>query len=88
MAPHRADRKLGRTEAEMPKLTVITEGGRYEIENDTVANVAELFEAVRGPLNIPANATAQVNGAPATGATPLVDGDEVATTKPAGAKGV
>jgi hypothetical protein len=71
----------------MPKLTIRTEGGSYEFENDSVENVAELLAATRDSLNIPANATVQVNGAPATPETRLADGDEVATTKPAGRKG-
>ena len=72
----------------MPKLTVITEGGRYEFENDTVANVGDLLREAAPILNIAPNASVAVNGAAATAATPLADGDEVATTKPAGRKGI
>ena len=72
----------------MPKLTIVTEGGRYEFENESVANVADLLREVAPLLNISATASVAVNGAPATGATAVSDGDEVSTTKPAGAKGV
>lgn len=71
----------------MPKLTIVTEGGRYEFENDSVENVADLLREAAPILNIAPTATVAVNGAPATAATPLADGDEVATTKPAGRKG-
>lgn len=72
----------------MPKLTIVTEGGRYEFENDTVENVSDLLREAAPILNISASATVAVNGQPATNATALRDGDEVATTKPAGRKGV
>lgn len=72
----------------MPKLTVITNGGTYEFENDSVQNVGDLLREAAPILGISATANVAVNGAPATAATPLADGDEVATTKPAGQKGV
>lgn len=72
----------------MPKVTIVTAGGRFEVENDTVQNVADLLAEVRDTFNIPTDATVAVNGAAATGTTPLADGDEVATTKAAGAKGI
>jgi hypothetical protein len=72
----------------MPKITVTTPGGTFEIENDSVENVTDLFREVADTLGIDATAAVAVNGAPATGATPLADGDRVQTTKAAGAKGV
>lgn len=71
----------------MPKITVITEGGRTEFENDSVENVAALVQQAGPALGIGPNANIAVNGAAATGDTPLADGDEVTTTKPAGRKG-
>lgn len=72
----------------MPKLTIVTEGGRYEFENDSVENVGDLLREAAPILNIGANANVAVNGAAATASTPLANGDEVSTTKPAGRKGV
>lgn len=71
----------------MPLVRVITEGGTIEYENETVANVRDLVAEVGPLLNIPATAQFAVNGVPATEDTPLVEGDEVTTTKPAGRKG-
>jgi molybdopterin converting factor small subunit len=71
----------------MPKLRIITEGATLEFENDSVANVADLLRETAGLLNISASANIAVNGAPASASTPLADGDEVTTTKPAGRKG-
>jgi hypothetical protein len=71
----------------MPKLTIVTEGGRYEFENDSVQNVGDLLRETSAILNIPSTASVAVNGAPATAATTIADGDEVSTTKPAGRKG-
>lgn len=71
----------------MPKITVITEGGRYEFENETVENVADLVAQAGPSLGLTASASLAVNGAAATGETPLADGDEVTATKPAGRKG-
>lgn len=71
----------------MPKVTITTAGGVFEVENDTVANVADLLREVADTFNISPDANVDVNGRPATGDTPLVDGDEIATTKAAGAKG-
>lgn len=71
----------------MPKITVVTEGGTYTFENDTVENVAALIAQTGEALGIASNANIQVNGRPATAETPLRDGDEVSTTKPAGRKG-
>lgn len=70
----------------MPKLTIVTEGGSYVFENDSVENVADLLAATSETLNLGGNIA--VNGAPATPETPVADGDEVTTTKPAGQKGV
>lgn len=72
----------------MPSVTVQTDGGTYTVENADVQNVADLLTAIAPTLGIPASATAQVNGRPATGRTRLNDRDEVAFTKAAGAKGV
>lgn len=69
------------------KVSVITEGGRVEFENGDVTNIADLIREAGPLLNISANANLAVNGAPATPSTPLADGDEVTTTKPAGRKG-
>jgi molybdopterin converting factor small subunit len=69
------------------KVSIITEGGRVEFENDTVENVRALVEAVGPSLNIGTGANIAVNGEPADLDTPLADGDEVTTTKPAGSKG-
>lgn len=71
----------------MPKLTIVTEGGRYEFENDTVANVSDLLREAAPILNISGSASVAVNGEPATAETPVADGDEVSTMKPAGTKG-
>lgn len=71
----------------MPKLRIITEGSTLEFENDSVANVRDLLEATSGLLNISPTATLAVNGVPATPETPVNEGDEVSTTKPAGRKG-
>lgn len=71
----------------MPRIKIVTEGSSVEIENDTVQNVADLLREVAPTLNIAAGANVAVNGAPATPETPLADGDEVTTTKPAGTKG-
>jgi molybdopterin converting factor small subunit len=70
------------------KVSIVTEGGRVEFENDSVENVAALIAAVGPSLNIGNGANIAVNGEPATLDTPLADGDEVTTTKPAGRKGV
>lgn len=75
-------------EAEMPKITVITEGGRVEFENDSVQNVADLVRLAGPSLNIGAEANIAVNGVAASDDTELAEGDEVTTTKPAGTKGV
>lgn len=72
----------------MPSITVITETGRYVIENDTVANVADLLKEAKAILNLGEGQNVAVNGQPATSATPLADGDTVTTTKPAGKKGL
>lgn len=71
----------------MPKLRIVTEGATMEFENDSVANVADLLRETAGILNISGQANIAVNGAPATPETPLAEGDEVTTTKPAGRKG-
>ena len=69
------------------KLTIVTEGGRYEIENDSAENIAAVLAAVGPSLNIAPNASVALNGAAATPATPVADGDEISLTKPAGRKG-
>lgn len=71
----------------MPRITIKTEGSEVSIENETVANVADLLREVAPILNIGENVSLAVNGEPATPETPLQDGDEVTTTKPAGTKG-
>ena len=71
----------------MPSITVITEGGRVVFENDSVENVADLVRLAGPSLNIGVGANIAVNGEAATDETPLADGDEVTTTKPAGTKG-
>lgn len=71
----------------MPLVRVITEGATIEFENETVANVRDLVREAGPLLNIAQGATIAVNGVPATEETPLADGDEVTTTKPAGRKG-
>jgi hypothetical protein len=50
-------------------------------------NIRELLAAVRDEFNIPAGATALVDGATADEDTILEDGAEVAFNKPAGQKG-
>ena len=72
----------------MPSIRIVSEGSDITIENGTVENVADLLREVAGTLNIGANASIAVNGVPATPETPLADGDEVTTTKPAGTKGL
>lgn len=69
----------------MPKFTVITEGGRYEFENDSVANVADLVREIGPALNLSGNLS--VNGVDATPETPVTDEDEIYSTKAAGTKG-
>lgn len=71
----------------MPSVTIVTAGGRFTVENDTVENVADLLREVADTFNIDVNQTVAVNGAVADGNTPLADGDEVTTTKAGGAKG-
>ena len=71
----------------MPLVRVITEGATIEFENGDVQNVGDLIREAGPLLNIPSSATIAVNGAPATAETPLAEGDEVTTTKPAGRKG-
>lgn len=71
----------------MPRIKIITEGSTIEIENETVANVADLLREVAPMLNISNTANVAVNGVPAALDTPLYDDDEVTTTKPAGTKG-
>lgn len=70
------------------KVTVVTEGGRttYTFENGDPVTVGALIREAGGALNI-SGANIAVNGAPASAETPLADGDEVSTTKPAGRKG-
>lgn len=69
------------------KLTIVTEGGRYEIENDSAENIAAVLAAVGPSLNIAPTASVAVNGVAATADTPVADGDEISLTKPAGRKG-
>ena len=71
----------------MPKITVVTEGGEYTFENDSIENVAGLLALAAPTLGIAASANLAVNGKAATAETPLADGDEVSTTKAAGRKG-
>lgn len=70
------------------KLILNTEGGSVTIENESVANVRALAEIARDTLGIDfGGATLLVNSEPADLDTPLEDGDEVSTVKPAGRKG-
>ena len=39
----------------MPKVTIRTANGVFEVENDTVANVADLIREVADVFNIDAN---------------------------------
>jgi len=71
----------------MPKFTVITEGGRYEFENDSVANVADLVREIGPSLNLSANGNLHVNGVAADFETEIPEDAEVTTTKAAGTKG-
>ena len=71
----------------MPSIRVVSNGSDITVENDTVDNVRALFREVAATLNIDPTASVAVNGVPADLDTPLADGDEVTTTKPAGTKG-
>lgn len=77
------------SEPQPVKVTVVTEGGRttYTFENGDAATVGALIREAGPALNINADATIAVDGQPATAETPLSDGAEVTTTKPAGRKG-
>ena len=68
------------------KVSIITANGRTEFENDSIENVRALVEQIGPSLGLTGTNLA-VNGTPASGDTPLADGDEVTTTKPAGRKG-
>lgn len=72
------------------KVTVVTEGGRttYTFENGDAATVGALIREAGPTLNISAASNIAVDGQPASEETPLTDGSEVTTTKPAGRKGV
>lgn len=72
------------------KVTVVTEGGKttYTFENGDAATVGALIREAGPALNISESANIAVDGAPATAETPLANGSEVSTTKPAGRKGV
>ena len=71
----------------MPSIKVVTTQGEFTVENDTIENVTDLFAVVAETLGIDAGQAVTVNGAAATLATPLRDGDRVQTAKAAGAKG-
>lgn len=71
----------------MPKLVIVTEGQTLTFENDSVANVADLLRETAGLLNISPTAQIAVNGVPASPETPVAEGDQITTTKPAGRKG-
>ena len=71
----------------MPSIKVVTEGGEYTFENETIENVAGLLALAAPVLGISGAANLAVNGKAATTETPLADGDEVSTTKAAGRKG-
>lgn len=71
----------------MPSVTIQTAGGTFTVENDSVQNVADLLREVAETFNIDVNTPVAVNGAAATPATPIADGDEVSLTKATGAKG-
>lgn len=72
----------------MPRVTIQTAGGTFTVENETVANVADLVREIADTFNIDASAPVAVNGAAATAATAIAEGDEVSFTKAAGTKGV
>lgn len=69
------------------KVSIITANGRTEFENDSIENVRALVEQVGPALGLTSAGNLAVNGQPASDDTPLADGDEVTTTKPAGRKG-
>lgn len=71
----------------MPKIEIVIGPNRVTIENDTVENVADLLRVAKDELGIPDGLTPVVNGAAATAATPLADGDEVAFNDAVGQKG-
>lgn len=73
----------------MAKITIINGPSRVEIENGDAETVGELLAMVReeGLLNVPADATAVLNGAAATDGTFVADGDELAFNKAVGQKG-
>jgi molybdopterin converting factor small subunit len=71
----------------MPSIKVVTTQGEFTVENDTIANVTDLFAVVAETLGIDAGQAITVNGAAAGLDTPLADGDRVQTAKAAGAKG-
>jgi hypothetical protein len=71
----------------MPSFRVVTEGGEYTFENESVENVAQLVERLGPALGIGPNANIAINGSTATGETEIPEGAEVTTTKPAGRKG-
>ena len=68
------------------KVTIITANGPTTFENDTLENVGALIRELGPSLGVSVQHVA-VNGTPATAETPLADGDEITTTKPAGRKG-
>ena len=70
----------------MPSIKIVTAGGEYTFENDSVENVADLVRLAGPELGLTGQSLA-VNGSAATGSTPISDGDEVTATKPAGRKG-
>jgi hypothetical protein len=71
----------------MPSIKIVTAGGEFTFENDSVENVADLVRLAGPTLGLASGASLAVNGSPATDTTPLADGDEVTATKPAGRKG-
>ena len=71
----------------MPSIKIVTAGGEFTFENDSVENVADLVRLAGPSLGLTADTSLAVNGSAASAETPLADGDEVTATKPAGRKG-
>ncbi len=59
----------------------------FDLNGLTGDTVDQILDRVLGDLNVPAGATPLVNGEPATGATIVQNGDELAFNKPTGQKG-
>lgn len=71
----------------MAKVTIVNGPTRVEVENGDATTVRALMAAVREELNIPLGANAILNGAAVDEDAEVLDGDELAFTKPTGQKG-